>query len=619
MLHVLQEQPSSNRSDSIAKQNKQTKTTTTKRLQVLTKKEKNMDSMDYKELHIKTEPNDEAQEMNAMKAKMCTLCETHSGSDSSTCPQKPSLPHVKGQHDFEVKLEEAIPRANSALFSSTCSELTGGIVTYGQPVIEDGIKSDGYDSHTAPAAETDHRMEVALPAGPVVQTEDICSNVRNETLAEENCDTNSHSDSSTAPLGREPDVNTPPSGLIQKQNEQLAFISNAVRVPTEIHDDIGQVHECDICGKGFRLHRYMKDHKRKIHTKPIEVWPAGSSKPYERSFPCHLCSEWFERKTHLINHVRTLHSSEAPHECSICGERFETPMYLQRHVQKHIEEQPFHCDFCPFRFKRKQHLLDHVTCMHKIGVTPKSVPTNSNERPYPCTLCSKEFKGKKHLRDHIHAVHSSESPHECSICGERFRILSYLRQHAQTHVNERPFHCSLCPSKFKRKQHLLDHTACVHKIGATAKSARASSDERPFPCSVCPKRFKENKHLRVHVRIVHSTETPFECSVCGERFKIRSYLRRHNQKHIDERPFHCNHCPSKFTRKMHMLNHVAVVHHNETPFQCSVCEKQFKIKRHLRRHLCKGHNRGDSSSQTDQEDESSTGITTVKFTFKKRQ
>ena len=572
--------------------------------------------MDDKELHIKIEAGDEAGADHAITPKVHSSCETCSGSESSTCSEKRSLFHVKCQHDFEIKLEdkETMPAADSTLLSSTSSELTESIATHDQPVISGWIKLDSCDGHTAAAAGVDYSMDVVLPARSDVQTEDLCAILGKETLADVNCD--AERQNSSASSGRAPDVDTGASELIQEQNRDLAPVTNIDTVPTEPHDDVGQVYECDICQKGFRLRRYMKDHKRKVHSKPMQVWPPGSRKP---SFPCTLCSEWFQRKMHLIKHVRALHSAEAPHECSICGERFKAQAYLRQHVQKHIDERPFHCDLCPFRFKRKQHLLDHIACMHKIGATPKSVHTSSSERPFPCTLCSKEFKEKKHLRDHMRVLHSTESPHECSICGERFRILSYLRQHAQTHADERPFHCSLCPSKFKRKQHLLDHTACVHKVGATAKSARASSNERPFPCMICSKRFKENKHLIVHVRIVHSTETPFECSICGERFKIRSYLRRHNQKHIDDRPFHCNHCPSKFTRKMHMLNHVAVVHGTETPFQCSACEERFKIKRHLRRHLCKGQNADDSSSETYQKDKSNIGITTVKFTFKKRQ
>lgn len=96
---------------------------------------------------------------------------------------------------------------------------------------------------------------------------------------------------------------------------EKSFRSNwDLTVHTRVHNDIRK-YECNICGKKFRVSSHMTSHKY-TH--------------FSKSFECDICFNKYISPRTLKQHKSTVHSDEAPYQCTFGG--------------------------CPKKFKRKHHV-----------------------------------------------------------------------------------------------------------------------------------------------------------------------------------------------------------------------------------------------------------------------
>ncbi|KAK7592943.1 hypothetical protein V9T40_007695 [Parthenolecanium corni] len=119
--------------------------------------------------------------------------------------------------------------------------------------------------------------------------------------------------------------------------------------------------------------------------------------PPARDFTCGICGRGFTRRNRLNAHIAR-HSSERPHSCDKCDQRFITRWDLTLHLR--IHSGIFKCEYCGKAFPAKGKLERHRR-------------THTGERPFPCTLCAKAFSEKRNLENHL-KTHAAASARNCA-------------------------------------------------------------------------------------------------------------------------------------------------------------------------------------------------------------
>ena len=176
------------------------------------------------------------------------------------------------------------------------------------------------------------------------------------------------------------------------------------------------------------------------------------------SFGCFGCDARFERKRHLITHVKTVHENETPFQCSIC----------------------------PSKFGKEGHLVQHTEFVHE------------EKKPLECTLCQTNYEKNEYLNQHVAKVHEKKKSYYCSICQSKFALKGELKshkskQHSENHrkfkfVNCKFYKCSFCSVDYASEGYLNRHIYKCHTI----------------KCPICPSRFDESRNLQKHIDLHHS-------------------------------------------------------------------------------------------------------------------
>ncbi|GFO42527.1 Zinc finger protein 420-like [Plakobranchus ocellatus] len=363
-------------------------------------------------------------------------------------------------------------------------------------------------------------------------------------------------------------------------------------------------HICILCGKTFKLEKFLEAHVRRIHGKngdrylfqcpqcpkrfkdkdQLDFHSVRHSgvKPYR----CEICGKTFLREKGLISH-RRLHDGGG-FMCDICGKSFVNQRVLEDHSTVHTGERPYVCDVCGKKFRLRANLRYHKQVHNPIKriqcqQCPKSfrdsrsysrhMMMHTGEKPWRCEVCGKGFVQELTLKKHMN-LHNGENRHQCKVCLRSFVDKWGLLKHSTIHTGERPYECSVCQRSFRIKKGLEDH----FKLHDTSLQLK---------CPLCPKTFVEKRHLDHHLR-VHRGEKAYVCEICGDRFVNSMSLKVHHRRHTGEKPYKCSYCPKTFNQHGTHAAHERF-HRGERPFACDFCEAAFitrsQLNIHRRKHL----------------------------------
>ncbi|XP_035714981.1 zinc finger protein 808-like [Folsomia candida] len=171
------------------------------------------------------------------------------------------------------------------------------------------------------------------PGGPPKNTEQTGSNEGSSLNRNRVTGTDSEAESSS---GSEPG-----------DGKSEGFVC-ATTLPPEA--EIGDLHRCTACGKGFRQRSELIGHRSRVHKLTV--------------LPCRLCNKKFVEKTELDQHVSRSHDVDY-FKCVPCAIRFTDHDGLDNHVR--LDHPPDHkCPTCGREFPY-QYLLSRHVKMHKRG------------------------------------------------------------------------------------------------------------------------------------------------------------------------------------------------------------------------------------------------------------
>ncbi|XP_051167350.1 zinc finger protein 724-like [Leptopilina boulardi] len=391
--------------------------------------------------------------------------------------------------------------------------------------------------------------------------------------------------------------------------------------------------DCLKCSKKFRTQAIYKNHVQEFHNeistdidiensldeqkvKIVSKKIAISEKLFEshgkklkklklnETLECNYCGQKFEFPSVLKRHIRS-HTNERPYNCEICNKSFKQHGHLNQHSITHTDYRSLQCNQCGVKFESldalkihseihpydssmssflkkninltKPRLFDCDICKKVFttkSVLKRHILTHTQERHYECDICGKRFKQSGHVKSHM-LVHTGERRFQCAICSKRFSLANSLKKHMYIHNGDKPYQCDICGARFLEKRnfngHLLTHT-----------------NEKPFVCKICGKKYTLADTLRRHVSAAHENGRTYQCEICAKMFKQLAHLSVHKKVHTDERPFQCHLCEKNFKHKNVLKSHLAI-HANVRPFECDECKATFVRKTNLQTHIASAH------------------------------
>ncbi|XP_071440242.1 zinc finger protein 235-like [Hetaerina americana] len=311
----------------------------------------------------------------------------------------------------------------------------------------------------------------------------------------------------------------------------------------------GSAMTCNLCGheststKDLRAHWRMHQRQRRAAATALWELQAGDglatngnavANKEVKELQCDRCGQMYLKSEELMH----VHNDEPPYNCHKCSETFETREKLTQHMKFHRESKVHNCIYCGKSFLDSNSYKLHVR-------------THTGEKPYECQYCAKKFSRPYERMKH-ERIHTGERPHVCEICGKTFRVSYCLTLHKRTHSGDRPYTCETCGKRFKA------HSAYKHHI-------QIHSDARNYKCPFCPKAFKTMVHLSGHKK-THTK--PFLCTECNRRFASLYSMKSHMESHKTGKNsfrYRCFVCGASYARSFALHAHLSTHGPSDAP------------------------------------------------------
>jgi len=152
-------------------------------------------------------------------------------------------------------------------------------------------------------------------------------------------------------------------------------------------------------------------------------------------------------KRSLKKHIDTVHKKIRNYECPACSNTFQQKPHLTNHVKRYHFGLKEHCEKCG---SVVQNLHNHIRFVH------------NNVKNFPCKQCDKRFQTSTALKKHINSNHSKFKV--CCLICEKIMSEGALRSHIKmVHLkNNKNTLCLLCERKFDHKGSLRNHIKRSH-------------------------------------------------------------------------------------------------------------------------------------------------------------
>ncbi|XP_011502104.1 PREDICTED: zinc finger protein 32-like [Ceratosolen solmsi marchali] len=187
---------------------------------------------------------------------------------------------------------------------------------------------------------------------------------------------------------------------------------------------------CEQCDYTSKNKHVMKVHVIRKHTN-------------DYNHECEICGKKYKIKADLTNHIRFQHR-EQPIICDVCGKTCRNSNLLYLH-QKFAHYKPeFECPTCHRRMVSQANLDDHILKQHE------------QREDAVCEECGKKFTKQARLKIHMR-IHTGVKPYTCKVCLKAFARRNGLRQHLLIHTGQRPYICDICGKSFTQKTGLICH------------------------------------------------------------------------------------------------------------------------------------------------------------------
>ena len=159
---------------------------------------------------------------------------------------------------------------------------------------------------------------------------------------------------------------------------------------------------------------------------------------------CHLCSEDFNKRCLLFEHLEEHHEVTLEH-CYICKKMFSSKTACYVHIQTvHLNHYLFNCSMCEYKCQTR---LDYEGHMNK----------HNGIKPYSCKTCSRSFSTLRHMKTHVSRVHERKFSFKCPYCDICLLDSRTQARHIKKHRKSEPFNCNICSARFSSQKLLMEH------------------------------------------------------------------------------------------------------------------------------------------------------------------
>ena len=199
---------------------------------------------------------------------------------------------------------------------------------------------------------------------------------------------------------------------------------------------------CKLCKQEFKEARYLKRHKKSVHTGEMHFFEKDTS-DLEELFKCPECNEAFLTEKIAKYHQLRKHVATK-------GEK-------RNNTKPTVKSEILACKLCKHDFKMKKYLDRHKKSVHADELHLFEKEEVDQEETFPCTICSETFRTESSLKYHTTKKHGTN--HTCDICSKVFKEDKYLRTHkemshgskssAQIDLDSRK--CKVCETQFSEK------------------------------------------------------------------------------------------------------------------------------------------------------------------------
>ena len=328
----------------------------------------------------------------------------------------------------------------------------------------------------------------------------------------------------------------------------------------------GVTYNCKFCANSFHNKNELDAHTQSEHVGKINQCDT-CKKSYPVTQKTHDCIELKVDQTsqQSRNMVDNFH-------CEVCSEIFQSKFSLTEHIEIKHDGKAFQCDFCRKAFLTKWSLVCHTKSAHKDGV-----------RRFSCDLCPKDFSALNSLQHHYKIEHQGKT-FDCKVCGKTFRSRYALTHSRQCKLNE----CDKCKKSYPSSEiHFCTEQTgsqftcrlcgVIFQLQSSLKTHIRNSHKGKFFCEICVLIFQSKVSLTDHIEIVHEGKA-HRCGLCEKNFRDKRRLQGHKQKvhgkegEILVEPRICKYCNKSFCSESALDYHIQVVHESKR-YRCNTCNK----------------------------------------------